>query len=274
MEYVILIILVAAMLGTLIVSRRKPHAGAATPDQGDMTWTEFREWREKARPVPAPYAKPRLPKSDADIGPAGKAAGGSTQVFIRYEDANGNESARRITLRKVERTDYGAYIKAHCHERGAIRHFRSDRIIELVDSATGEVFDDAMDFLTPLYFGADGMATAVEKCAAGVTLLVALGRGDGEFTTEEQSIAGAYIIQSGNIESPDWEWIFKYLRKQKPTSADIRDALVTLRDMDEAEAKLFIMAAKALAERDGVVHKSEQKILDSLYTLFNVEWEA
>ncbi len=261
MGYVILIVVIAALLTALIVSFRNRNAADEL-------------WAKKARPVPKPHAPPFLPKADAETQLPGRSAGGAVQAFIRYEDASGNESARRISIRKVARTDYGAYIQAHCHEREALRSFRSDRITELVDTETGEIFDDAMDFLTPLYFGAEGLVSAVEKCAAGVTLLVALGRGDGEFTRAEQSIAGAYIVTSGNMDEPDWQWIFKYLSKQKPTAADIRDALVTIRDMNEDEAKLFIMSAKVLAETDGVVHKSEQKILDSLYALFNVEWEA
>ncbi len=270
MEYVILIVVIAALLTALVIGFRNRNAA----EKGQVLAVDAGgPWAKKARPVPKPHAPPFLPKADAGPQPTGKSAGGAVQVFIHYKDANGYESKRRITLRKVASAGDGAYITAYCHEREGVRHFYSDRIIELVDTETGEIFDDAMDFLTPLYFGADDFADMLSKCAAGITLLVALGRSDGRFTLKEKDVIAYYMRQFSGGKEFNRESVDKYLAKQRPTAADISDAIVDIRDWTETDIRPFIIAAKVLSEIDGIVHEGEKKILASLYALFNVEWE-
>lgn len=114
MEYVILIVVIAALLTALVIGFRNRNAA----EKGQVLAVDAGgPWAKKARPVPKPHAPPFLPKADAGPQPTGKSAGGAVQVFIHYKDANGYESKRRITLRKVSSAGDGAYITAYCHER-------------------------------------------------------------------------------------------------------------------------------------------------------------
>lgn len=55
-----------------------------------------------------------------------------------YASANGTETERTITLRKVSRGPDTTFIHAYCHMRRALRCFRLDRVIECFDMETGE----------------------------------------------------------------------------------------------------------------------------------------
>lgn len=67
--------------------------------------------------------------------------------MIEYVDSAGNFSRRRITVWNIGLNVLGIPIlTARCHERGAIRQFRADRIGCCI-SADGEVFDDVPAFL-------------------------------------------------------------------------------------------------------------------------------
>lgn len=57
-------------------------------------------------------------------------------VEFTYKDAEGDITSRRVTVHAITST----YLKGHCHERGAERTFRLDRIIgSVVNVQTGEI---------------------------------------------------------------------------------------------------------------------------------------
>lgn len=57
-------------------------------------------------------------------------------VQFTYQDAEGELTARRVTVHSVDAT----YIKGECHERQAERTFRIDRVVgEVLDLDTGEL---------------------------------------------------------------------------------------------------------------------------------------
>ncbi|MGE4085964.1 MAG: WYL domain-containing protein [Vicinamibacterales bacterium] len=100
---------------------------------------------------PADLRAPALPDADTPDMAAGAQDDAdiftATLVAIDYVDAAGAGSSRRITIRSIR--DEGGHfaVGAVCHERRAFRRFRSDRIGELRDLSTGEIFDDAALFL-------------------------------------------------------------------------------------------------------------------------------
>lgn len=85
----------------------------------------------KSQPLP----KPKKTHSKKTIGPA---HGG---FLIHYEDAKGNVSEREINVRAITDKNGVTYLKAYCHARRAMRTFRLDRVVEVIDLGTGEVID-------------------------------------------------------------------------------------------------------------------------------------
>lgn len=67
-----------------------------------------------------------------------------TELLIRYKDAEGSVSERRIS--RIEPHEPG-YIVAFCHERQEDRTFKISRIASAVDAETGEVIEDLHAFL-------------------------------------------------------------------------------------------------------------------------------
>ncbi|WP_139182041.1 hypothetical protein [Pseudomonas flexibilis] len=81
----------------------------------------------------ASSVKPASPKAKTRAIRTGWSIG---EVEFKYRDADGVVTLRRVTVHSVTPT----YLKGECHERGAERTFRLDRIIDdLVDCQTGEV---------------------------------------------------------------------------------------------------------------------------------------
>jgi len=60
---------------------------------------------------------------------------------INYRDSDGDVSTRMITAHKIKQYSGGKYdyIEAYCHTKQQPRTFRSDCIIEAVDTRTGEI---------------------------------------------------------------------------------------------------------------------------------------
>ena len=67
-----------------------------------------------------------------------------TELLIRYKDAEGIVSERRIS--RIEPHEPG-YIVAFCHERQEDRTFKISRIATAVDAETGEIIEDLHAFL-------------------------------------------------------------------------------------------------------------------------------
>lgn len=69
---------------------------------------------------------------NAEFEPLAEDAAGMT-FAIDYRDSKGNQSRRRITMRDLYSDGARTYIQAYCHERGAPRAFRFDRIVDVID---------------------------------------------------------------------------------------------------------------------------------------------
>lgn len=66
---------------------------------------------------------------------------------MRYQDANGAITEREVTAYGVRQKNENLYLYGYCHERGAFRTFRIERIMELVDLSTGEVVPEPKSHL-------------------------------------------------------------------------------------------------------------------------------
>ena len=94
------------------------------------------------RPPPAPDGFVAAPidegvRTSPPSNPIGQA------LLLHYVNAKQEVSRRRVTVRKITQGGGAFYLNAYCHERKAPRNFRVDRIVELIDVATGEVLTGA-----------------------------------------------------------------------------------------------------------------------------------
>lgn len=97
-------------------------------------------------PAPAPGTTVGIAVDDdlsEDMEPTSPGYGASGMAMqIRYRDSRGRGSMRRISVISVGGAESGFLLRAFCHERRAPRSFRSDRIEEAIDLATGEIIED------------------------------------------------------------------------------------------------------------------------------------
>lgn len=68
-----------------------------------------------------------------------------TRITIEYENAQGVVSTRTVNIRWYS-GGRGATIRAFCERDQMLKTFRVDRVLELIDAETGEVWDDPKAF--------------------------------------------------------------------------------------------------------------------------------
>lgn len=108
---------------------------------------------------------------------------------LTYEDADGYQSVRIVTLRRIDPDRSGLKLLCWCHAADAIRQFRVDRIKEVFCIITGEVFDNAEEYFVShpmLNEPRDPEAYALSVCRHEVNVLTILAASDGVVDENEQ----------------------------------------------------------------------------------------
>lgn len=209
-------------------------------------------------------------------------------IFIEYVNGLGQRLGRRISIRDMWDGPAGSiYIEAFCHERRAPRQFRSDRILEVADVVTGEIFPCFEDWLATLAVLAtaeqpgsaaaadaavadlDSQATlrrpfdeAWRQVADGCAVLVYLARVDGRFVREEELALASWIFD--HLESSEAGAAMRVARGLMPTDDEFLEALVRCAAVPIAGRIGLVSAASALIRADGEVHLRERSMLDAL----------
>jgi hypothetical protein len=164
--------------------------------------------------VPPPQVSPRIsppPRipdhSDVDQNslPSGTDWVDLDQVFVVIEYGDEGEwlDRRRITMIKLLRGPHAPILRAVCHERRALRSFRTDRIRCVID-ADGEIFN-TQDYFRNVFmidldqFGPDQEAEALKAARAirdylrpGLSILVCAATSDEEFHDKELDVIEAW----------------------------------------------------------------------------------
>jgi hypothetical protein len=121
--------------------------------------------------------------------------------IITYGDARGRLSQRRVTCQRLSSAGGVLYIYAYCHERGALRQFRVDRIESIAD-LHGEVLeDDPQVFFSEFNIDSAqtpklGWGLPVNQRAdliAGLNALVFMARCDKEWHPAEREMIEAFV---------------------------------------------------------------------------------
>lgn len=272
-----------ARLGALVGRRRLAESPVPVALGADDAETERYEF-EPEEVVPDGAAAP----ADAGLGPL------EGQTFaIEYVNANGERSLRRISVWAASGGGDGVvYLEARCHERKAMRAFRSDRIVCCID-LDGEVHDDVAGYLyerlgvdvaavpAPVERGSDMEPVAASARPAlrgrGVdaairpdaTLYAAMIASDGVERPAEVDIAvdaclarlspsSVYATGEGRRR------LAKYILGLRPDAAALERACADIRGRDADDVVAVLTTAARIMDADGIRHPDEKDLLNGL----------
>ncbi|WP_299307822.1 hypothetical protein [uncultured Croceicoccus sp.] len=197
-----------------------------------------------------------------DVTPAGEPDEASAwSAFITYTSAEGEETSRVITLRRISGS-FGApeLIGAHCHKRDCYRTFRVDRISSMACAVTGEELDPVEHCIALHRNGAlkieDKVLTRVMR------IMTFMARCDGEFHALErdalEDTLGRYFRFFGG-DDESYECAIREAPRLAPSSADVLKALNFLKRAPQRQelARFVLNSAGAMVDADGR-HTSEE----------------
>ena len=159
------------------------------------------------------------PISDVDTEDEETAEGGTgvetpPLVFhIIYQSAKGEQTARCITLQRIQQEIGEVRVVATCHTRNLRRDFLASRILQVTDLTTGEIHDDALTYFShhPMLgmIRAEQLARrtagslAVQECRDEIVLLSFVAASDGLFHEDEMDAIVLHVMD--RVPDPDVE---------------------------------------------------------------------
>jgi len=190
--------------------------------------------------------------------------------IITYSSSGGSISVRRVTCRKLSRKGTVLYLQGFCHERGALRTFRLDRMTEVACGVTGEVHVPGSAFFEGYETMADGGAAVgfglhVRLAAdfrAGLNVLAFLAKVDGKFVPAEQEVMRAYCSSFGLrycTDDFDHDGACTYAVRLAPDAETFYVAMerLTRAGAPAGLASLIRSFAGRLIDADGIQHPKE-----------------
>lgn len=242
-------------------------------------------------PPEIPNFEPRVEESDDSemVAVDDSEFGGNENIrgvllAIHYRDAQGQETNRRIECHKFRVHANSVTLAAYCYERDAERTFRVDRIAQIIDLNTGEVFEDAMVYLTRfancaalpdgLLAGkraSPGQRRAMTKSRDGIRILVFLARCDGEYHSKERAAIADYIrARCGELEY-DIDALLDYADHQYPDEElyfSTLDEIEVEAELDgDDHLRLLLSAVVAVIEADGKITDEEFEFASEIQTI-------
>lgn len=236
-------------------------------------------------PAPAiPAAAPVLPPEDsADIlapemvtEPDGTILLDDLFVAIEYTDAKGETSRRRITMRRILPGGEAPSVMAICHERGAPRRFRTDRIGCFI-TRDGEIVEPdtywrgiGIDIgRIPVEKGAAGGRALMNRFRPAISVLVTLSRADSTMHPAEIDAILAYVAdEASEVGVPCTADAIEFLRtriiQMRPQQSSIESyyfATLTYRD---SRQRRFARAVKEVILADGGIAIQESDFASRL----------
>lgn len=224
------------------------------------------------RPPASVHRQPRLSGTDeagdvaVDIPASEWFAVPSSGYWIVYEDARGDESERRIAVRKV-RPSAPVALTAWCYEREAYRTFLIERMLEVAMLDTGEIIEDPRRHFLDL-IGAGTLAQAIGGLRPLLDILSFIARADGDLALCEAEALADFV---------EWEWegvpldraaLMKIMRSLVPTAHSFTDAVSGIRLWPAARKRTLLRGVRSLVDADGVLAPEEADMVLRLMTEF------
>lgn len=204
----------------------------------------------RGRPLNVPASDSDDMDVDADVNPFG-----APLVYgLTYEDAKGDLSERTVTLKWIE--DKGDYLILHCacHLRHQPRQFRTDRVVEIFDITSGEIFDDPFSFFAthPIFtHPTDPEDVAIKMCRHELTILTMVGAADGLFDPEEQDHVLIHVFDRCVDLSLSEDRLRKRLALFAPDEHSFWAALNTMGQFKQGDSRLLLRTLRRLVDADG-----------------------
>ena len=220
-------------------------------------------------------AEMQEPYFDAVVGPL--VAG--SRVGLIYKDADGHVSRRVVQISSVNADE----LSGHCELRDAYRTFFIDRIEALVDTRTGEIFEDSDELLALFQAGNVEIGQAPEISSSGfekgvrlieeigdeLRVLIFVAESDGKFADAEEEILLKYSRIRGeevSIELSDVDLVVlrKWMRAQSPNQQVVEASISRLVERGVSELESVWEVAEIVIEADGVVDPGEITALSAI----------
>lgn len=210
--------------------------------------------------------------------------------IIDYVDSRGQPTRRRITMRNLSRGPHAPILKAVCHERRAVRAFRTDRIECFIDE-NGEVITCTDFFRNIMQIDLavltskqpkENIPTALsaareirDNLRAPLSILVAIARSDEDFRRVEVDAICEFVgkvaprvyepAYPGGI--PTLERLREMIGRMRPSRQSL-DGYIEICETrcagDEAFREEFEAALHDVLWADGVEHPAEKSLLREL----------
>lgn len=215
--------------------------------------------RRVVPPVPEGYeAKIAADEPDENHGPVEGDEASGLSYFLKY--SGGSISERRVTIKRLQVE--GGEVKAilgHCHERQAIRLFRTDRIEHAVDMATGEVLS------SPSLCAAlmnRGIPVAEQRLAAMIRILVFMAKCDGSAVDSEWEAIDLSMSRLCRCLMDDDRQVEELLQDARRLAPDGQDFMRALRGLTKTRLPARMheelrRAIGAVIDADGRLHAEE-----------------
>lgn len=194
---------------------------------------------------------------------------------IEYTDANGEVSRRRITMRCLEPGPHAPLLLAICHERRAVRRFRTDRIDCFIDQ-NGEIIEPD-DYWRDIGINLARIAprpgalgrVLINRFRPALSILVTLSRADGVMHPAEIDAILAYVADEalevgvectgGALE--ELRVLIMQMRPQQTSIENYYLATLTYRD---SRCRRFARAVKEVILADGNIDTRETSMAEQL----------
>lgn len=215
-------------------------------------------------------------------------------TIIDYRDADDILTRRRITLRRVQRGPHAPILRAVCHERRAVRHFRCDRIEGFIEDdgvVTGcaEFFREVMDIDLATLAPTEGQLALNsarrirDALRPPLSVLVIVARADGMVAAECDAILDYARAEVAALRDrfPDLptmdegvaEKLLGLVTKMNPQRSSLRGYLDAVASYDHDRRARFEAALSDVVNADGRFSPEERAIFEGLDLLEVTEHE-
>ena len=210
-------------------------------------------------------------------------------IHIEYAGIDGSLSRRPITIKKQLENQGRISLVAMCHQSGAIKWFRLDKITAVI-SADGVVYRPASVFWDLVGYDTGSVANTKSEdknadiSAANIKktykhrlrVLAALAGADGHLHVKEVPAITAYLIAevrgAGGRPAVGAETgLAEHIKRMRVTRECLDESLDALfgpeaSSLSAAELQRFLAAARQVVDADGLFHRAEFEFLDYLET--------
>lgn len=198
------------------------------------------------------------------VGPRQFDAITRASLRIRYANSKGETSSRVIDVQEFAHDWDGCTIQAYCYNRGARRTFKVSRILEAIDTSTGEVISNLDSWLDAKYEASDAGAVDafVAEHHAALVALFYVAKADGAFRAPEKRALEELCDEWGLYDPIQFDLLVKDIgRWAKPSAIAYGRALRELFLMPEEYQQQVYVAAQRMSAGKKTVSDVEKRAL-------------